>query len=82
MRDMSFLPADTSISAVGIEGILELGQMREPLVMPSTLALLWLISAPPRLGPPLDWLEIVDMVQVGLCLEPPFCVRAGFLLSL
>lgn len=36
VRDMSSLPADTSISAVGIEGILELGQIQESLVMPST----------------------------------------------
>lgn len=36
MRDTGFLPADTSISAVGIEGILELGQIQELLVMPST----------------------------------------------
>lgn len=33
---MSSPPADTSISAVGIEGILELGQIQESLVMPST----------------------------------------------
>lgn len=37
VRDISFLSADASVSAVGIEGILELGQIQEPLVMPLNL---------------------------------------------
>lgn len=35
---------------------------------------MWFISAPLRLGPPLDWLKTVDMVPVGLCVKSLHCV--------